>query len=153
MPFLENKIPPPLAGLLIGGAMWAAAPALPVLALSDTLRLGLAAMLALAGIAFALAGVISFQRAQTTVNPLKPDSASALVQSGVFRLTRNPMYVGMALVLVGWAAFLASPWTLLGPVAFVWFIQRFQIVPEERAMEKLFGEEFARYRARVRRWI
>jgi protein-S-isoprenylcysteine O-methyltransferase Ste14 len=150
---LENKIPPPLVGLLIGGAMWAAAPALPALALSDSVRMGLAAMLALSGIAFALAGVVSFRLAQTTVNPLKPDSASALVQSGVFRFTRNPMYVGMALVLVGWAAFLAAPCTLLGPVAFVLFIQRFQIVPEERAMEKLFGEEFARYRARVRRWI
>ncbi|MNJ74873.1 hypothetical protein D3C77_718740 [compost metagenome] len=87
------------------------------------------------------------------VNPLKPASASALVTSGIYRVTRNPMYLGFALVLAAWTVFLASPFTLLGIAAFVLYIDRFQILPEERALHQLFGEAMDEYCARVRRWI
>jgi protein-S-isoprenylcysteine O-methyltransferase Ste14 len=87
------------------------------------------------------------------VNPLHPEATSSLVITGIYRHTRNPMYVGFAAVLLGWAAYLAAPLALLGPLTFVLYITRFQIIPEERALHAKFGPEFAAYQARVRRWI
>jgi protein-S-isoprenylcysteine O-methyltransferase Ste14 len=114
---------------------------------------GAAAAIALAGIAFSAAGVLAFRRARTTVNPTRPEEATQLVRSGVYRITRNPMYVGLACLLVAWAVFLSSPWALLGPLAFVLYIGRFQIAPEERALAKLFGSDYSAYQAEVRRWL
>ena len=111
------------------------------------------AAMSLVGAFFCLAGVVSFRRAKTTVNPLKPEQASSLVTSGIYRWSRNPMYVGFALFLVAWAAWLASPWTLLGVAGFVLYMNRFQIGPEERALASLFGIDFNHYCASVRRWL
>ncbi|MEB0160908.1 isoprenylcysteine carboxylmethyltransferase family protein, partial [Pseudomonas sp. AH2 (2023)] len=91
-------------------------------------------------------------RSRTTVNPLRPDKAAALVSGGVYRVTRNPMYVGMMLLLVAWAVYLDSAWVLAGPVAFVAYITRFQIAPEERVLRAKFAD-FDAYAARVRRWL
>jgi protein-S-isoprenylcysteine O-methyltransferase Ste14 len=119
----------------------------------SALRLGSAIAIALVGVAFSVAGVLAFRRARTTLDPTRPEQASSLVNSGVYRVTRNPMYVGLACVLVAWAVFLSSAWALLGPVAYVLYIGRFQIEPEERALATLFGSEYANYQARVRRWL
>ena len=153
MSFLEHKIPPPVVGLLCAGAMWYLASHTPLLNAPKAALFVAAVALGTAGILVMLAGVISFRLARTTVNPLKPETATALVTSGVFRHTRNPMYLGMLLVLVGWAAYLSSPAALLGVVAFWLYIERFQIRPEERALEALFGSSFSEYKSRVRRWL
>jgi len=153
MKFLENKIPPPLVCLLTGVAMWGLARLTPHLAVPDLWRWSAAAVLALAGVMVAAPAMRAFVRAKTTINPVKIEAASALVTGGVFRLTRNPMYLGLTLLLCGVAVFLAAPWTLLGPLAFVLFITRFQIVPEERVMRAKFGAAFEAYAQKVRRWI
>lgn len=153
MRLLELRIPPPIVGLAIAAAMWALAQVLPILPLPKLGRLWVAVALAAIGVAVALGGVLSFHRAKTTVNPLKPETSATLVSTGVYSFTRNPMYLGMALVLVGWAAFLSSPWALSGPLLFALYITRFQIIPEERVLDKLFGAPFAEYKKRVRRWI
>jgi protein-S-isoprenylcysteine O-methyltransferase Ste14 len=154
MRFLELRVPPPLVGVIIAGAMWFIASSLPpLLPLPVSARLPVAVIVALVGVAIALSGVISFRRAQTTVNPLKPETSTALVSSGIFRITRNPMYLGMLAVLLAWAAYLSSAWALLGPVAFALYITRFQIIPEERALQSLFGTTFVEYTQRTRRWL
>lgn len=153
MRFLELRIPPPAVGLTVAAGMWAVARLVPSVAIPSLVRLLVAAVLFAAGIAVALGGVVSFRRIRTTVNPLKPETTTALAVTGVYAFTRNPMYLGMALVLLAWAVFLASPWTLAGPAIFMAYITRFQIVPEERALTALFGESFAAYRRRVRRWL
>lgn len=153
MRFLELRIPPPLVGLVIGAGMWAVARIPPVFALAESTRLVLALALAVIGAAIAIGGVLSFRRAKTTVNPLKPETSASLVSTGVYSLTRNPMYLGMALVLLGWATFLSSLWPVVGPALFALYITRFQIIPEERALDALFGASFADYRKRVRRWL
>jgi protein-S-isoprenylcysteine O-methyltransferase Ste14 len=150
---LELKVPPPLVALVIAAAMWGISLATPSVDVSARIRLGAAIAIALAGAAVAIAGVAAFRRAKTTVNPLNPETSSSLVTSGVYRLTRNPMYVGIALALVAWAVFLSSGWALLGPLIFVLYMTRFQIVPEERVLSSMFGEAYAAYRARVRRWL
>ncbi|MGC1817054.1 MAG: isoprenylcysteine carboxylmethyltransferase family protein [Casimicrobiaceae bacterium] len=126
----------------------AGAPAAPAL-----VRVPLAVALALAGAAFDVSGLMAFLRARTTVNPMKPQSASAMVESGIYRVTRNPMYVGHVFILFGWAAFLWSWWALPGPFVFAAYIRRFQIAPEEKALSRLFGAEYLAYKARVRRWL
>jgi protein-S-isoprenylcysteine O-methyltransferase Ste14 len=152
MKSLEHKIPPPIVGLLIAAAMWGIAKSTAAtLAVPDPVFA--AAVVALVGLAFDLAGILSFLRAKTTVNPLKPEKATALVTSGVYRLTRNPMYVGMLFLLIAWAIYLDSPWALLGPLAFVLYMNWFQIGPEEKALEELFGDKFSDYKRRVRRWL
>jgi len=150
---LELKIPPPAMALLMACAMWAASWAAPMAYMPDGIRVLAAIAIAIAGIATAISGVIAFRRARTTVNPLKPETSSSLVTSGIYRFTRNPMYVGLTLVLLGWAVFLPSVWTLLGPLVFVLYMTRFQIVPEERALAGLFGATYFEYQANVRRWI
>ena len=110
-------------------------------------------VLVVVGVAFTAAGMVAFRRAKTTVNPLEPGAATTLVISGVYRLTRNPMYVGLAFLLAAWAVFLWSPWALLGLPAFVVFISRLQIAPEQRALLALFGRDYAAYVARVRPWL
>jgi protein-S-isoprenylcysteine O-methyltransferase Ste14 len=109
--------------------------------------------LGVTGVAVAVGGVMSFRRAKTTVNPLKPETSVALVSTGVYSFTRNPMYLGMVLALFAWALYLSSIWSFVGPVLFALYITRFQIVPEERVLDRLFGTPFAEYKKRVRRWL
>lgn len=150
---LETKVPPPLVALAIAAGMWFAADVTPVVALAGCGRVPAAGVLALVGVAFALAGSLSFRQARTTVNPLRPERATQLVVAGVYRMTRNPMYLGMLLGLVALAVYLAAPLVLAGPVAFVGYMRRFQIEPEERALGAKFGPAYADYKRRVRRWL
>ena len=87
------------------------------------------------------------------VNPNKPEQASKLVTSGIYRISRNPMYLGFAFILAGWGVWLSSVWAMLGVIGFIGYLTLFQIMPEERALTKLFGDEFTIYKARVRRWL
>jgi protein-S-isoprenylcysteine O-methyltransferase Ste14 len=151
--FLELRIPPPVVGLIVAGGMWIVAHLPPIFPLPELVRLSVAVVLGAVGTAVAIGGVIAFRRAQTTVNPLKPETSAALVSTGPYAFTRNPMYLGMALALFAWAVYLFSVWSLPGPVLFALYITRFQIVPEERVLDRLFGAPFAEYKKRVRRWL
>lgn len=150
---LELKVPPPAVALLIAVAMWLAVSTSGALAFALPGRLAVAIALAVLGVAISAAGIVSFRRARTTVNPTRPDATSSLVATGVYRFTRNPMYLGLFLVLVGWAAYLSNAVALAGPLLFALYINRFQIVPEERALTAKFGAAFDDYRRRTRRWI
>jgi len=119
--------------------MWALSLVPPFIEVSTVIRTGVALAIGSVGVVFSTAGVIRFRQAKTTVNPTKPHAASALVTSGIYKFTRNPMYLGLLFVVIGWAAFLFSLWALVGPVAFALYITRFQIQPEERVLGGLFG--------------
>ena len=150
---LELKVPPPAVALLICVAMWVLSLVPPFFEVPTVIRAVAALTIGSIGGIFSIAGVIRFRKAKTTVNPTKPHAASSLVTSGIYKFTRNPMYVGLLFVITGWAAFLWSLWTLLGPIAFAMYITRFQIKPEERVLEGLFGADYASYQSRVRRWL
>ncbi|CAG1008807.1 protein-S-isoprenylcysteine O-methyltransferase [Burkholderiales bacterium] len=153
MRFLELRVPPPVVALLVALAMWGASRESAAPAAPDLVRVPLAIALAVVGAAFDVSGFLAFRRARTTINPMKPRSASSLVESGVYRVTRNPMYVGLLFMLCGWTVFLWSWWALPGPLAFAAYIGRFQIAPEEKALAALFGARYLAYKARVRRWL
>ena len=150
---LEHKVPPPVVGVLVAAGMCGLSLLGPQLSVPAVPKYAVVALLAAAGLAFDLTGLLAFRAARTTVNPLAPERASALVTGGVYRITRNPMYVGMALLLLAWAVYLAALLPFTGLVAFVAWITGYQIRPEERVLAGRFGEEYARYAARVRRWL
>lgn len=151
---MESRIPPLLVAVLLGLLVWLGARNLPgTLELAIEWRIGLALVLLLGGVFTCVAGVISFRRAFTTVNPLRPEKASALVCSGIYRYTRNPMYLGFAAFLLGWSIFLAWLPALLSVLGFVAYMNFFQIKPEERALEGIFGSKFTQYCSQVRRWL
>jgi protein-S-isoprenylcysteine O-methyltransferase Ste14 len=150
---LELKIPPLAVGFIVGALMWAAKRVVPAFGFALPGRQVIALLVAVAGAIIMVLGVISFRRADTTVNPMKPETASSLVVTGIYTLTRNPMYLGFLLILTGWAIVLSHALSFLLLPTFVWYMNRFQIEPEERALASIFGQAFEAYRGRVRRWL
>jgi protein-S-isoprenylcysteine O-methyltransferase Ste14 len=150
---LELKIPPLVVLVFVAALMWFGSRAAPMTGFQVPARHAIALGLAAVGVGTAVAGVVSFRIAKTTVNPLKPEAASALVTSGVYRLTRNPMYVGALILLIGWATFLTNALSFILVPSFVLYMNRFQIGPEEKALTSLFASEFTTYCAKVRRWL
>lgn len=150
---LEARIPPPVVALACAVLIWWIAEFLPKLELGFVPRVTIAGALLAAGAFFDLSGILTFRRAMTTVNPMTPSSTSALVDTGVYRITRNPMYVGLVFILSGWCVFLSSPVALIVVAGFASYVHRFQILPEERALIALFGDEYTRYQSTVRRWL
>jgi protein-S-isoprenylcysteine O-methyltransferase Ste14 len=112
-----------------------------------------ASALAIAGAVISAAGVYSFRRARTTVNPLRPDSTTSLVVSGVYSISRNPMYVGFVLLLAGWGIALSNFAAIIPLPLFIVYMNHFQIEPEERILAARFGQQFGDYSSRVRRWL
>lgn len=153
MRFLELKVPPPLVALTIGCVMWILAKFGPQVPLPTAVRILVGLVTAAVGLSISITGGVSLCRAKTTINPFKPETATALVPTGIYAVTRNPMYLGLLVVLVSWLLYLASPVALIGPLAFWLYINRFQIIPEEQALVALFGNGFREYTARVRRWL
>lgn len=153
MKLLELRIPPVAVVLACGGVMWLLARQVPAYAFGFPGQRLAAAAVFLAALAIGVRGVAVFRRHETTVNPTTPDAASAMVMTDIYALTRNPMYLGLALVLVAWALFLGSYAALLGIPLFVLYMNAFQIKPEERALGEKFGAAYDDYRRRVRRWL
>jgi len=153
MKTLEHRIPPPLVALLIGAVMWGLSRVSPSVNIDTRLRVAIAGAFFGFGGCVAAMGMLAFRRARTTINPVKVGEASSIVTSGIYQRTRNPMYVGLASLLLGWTVLLAAPLALLGPLVFVLFTARFQIIPEERVLTLKFGRDFTDYQARVRRWL
>lgn len=150
---LKLKIPPALLFLLCVVLMWLTDRGLSfeplVLKTPDWLY---SVFLSIGGLIILL-GIIEFRRKSTTVNPHKPQDTTAFVKSGVYRITRNPMYLGMALILCAAVVRLENMLTMLFIPIFIWYMNEFQIKPEEQVMEQKFGEEFLGYKKKVRRWV
>lgn len=149
MDALNNKIPPPIILLFHGIALWLVV-GTAQLTSSSALLGGVTTIL---GIGVCLSGVWCFHQRQTTVNPLVLDKTSYLVKEGIFQWTRNPMYLGMLIVLMGWGLMLNNLLTLLFMSSFVAYLTRFQIRPEENALKKRFGAHFEAYCQQVNRWL
>lgn len=157
MSFLELKIPPLLLMLLFALGMWLLAPlTAPLstkLALPALYTTVLALCLAVTGIAVALAGVLAFRRAKTTMDPRLPQQSSSLVLVGIYRYSRNPMYLGFLLLLAAFACYLQSLLALALLPLFVLYMNSFQIMPEERFLRQKFGADYQAYLTQVQRWF
>lgn len=147
------RIPPPLVALAFALLSYVLGRLIPLGVLSLPLQSAVAAALAGLGLVIIVISVREFMRVKTTVNPIKIDEASALVTSGPFGFTRNPMYLGMLLILTGIAVWLGQLSGLIALPLFIAYITRFQIMPEEAVMRQIFGDAFVAYSRKTRRWI
>ena len=150
---MKQRIPPPALMLLAAFAMWALNHWMPLAAWLTRPWNRMGALPVSLGIAVIVAALLRFRQVETTTNPMDPAKATHLVTEGVFRFSRNPMYLGLLLSLIGWALWLgsASPWII--PPLFVLAINSLQIIPEERILGQLFGPDYQAYRRRVARWM
>jgi len=150
---LELKIVPPLLMLISAGGIYGVAQLLPVTTGLLNYRQELTGFFILLGLLVDFSAIAFFFRAKTTVNPYQPEKASSLVTSGVYQITRNPMYIGLVCLLLAWTIWLGSLFGLLVIVLFQQYMTRFQIMPEERMLKQLFGKEYEDYCQQVKRWI
>ncbi len=153
MHVFELKVPPVALTVVFAIVMWAASSVFSAAFLPMPGAYIVAFAFTFIGGGIAIAGVSAFRRHDTTVHPMKPETTVSIVTNGIYRFTRNPMYLGLALVLMGWAMFLANLAALLLVPAYVAYMTRFQIQPEERALLAKFGPDYAEYMAAVRRWV
>lgn len=150
---LELKVPPVIVVAVIAGLMALTAWLIPMGPWHFTDAKSLAVALVAIGALIAVAGVVAFRQSKTTANPMDPSASSALVSHGIYRFTRNPMYLGFLLALAGWGVQIGNLPALAWLVVYVLYINRYQIIPEERILEDKFGQDFLDYRKHVRRWF
>lgn len=150
---LQLKIPPAIVTFVIAAGMWWIAQNINYdwAAFESVLKVEIL-FLGIGGI-LGLAGLIQFYRSSTSIDPHKPDKTSKLVTDGIYSISRNPMYLGLLFILAGYAFYLANLLTFLLLPIFVGYMNRYQIIPEEEAMEEKFGDEYLRYKSEVRRWL
>jgi protein-S-isoprenylcysteine O-methyltransferase Ste14 len=150
---LELKIQPLALVLLAALFMWLGAAFVPQITFYFPYQRIAASAFIIAGVIVSTLGIVEFRRAETTVNPTKPESSSSLVTSGIYTRTRNPMYLGFLLILAGWGFWLGNLLASVVVQGFILYMKRFQIEPEERVLAGIFGEHFKLYCSQVRRWI
>ena len=150
---LEHKIPPPIVMLFCAALMWLTSKFGSLFFIPSFIKIALILMLLICALVFLFGGLLYFRNAETTINPLKPQEASSLVTNGVYQITRNPMYLGLTLILLSWAFILSSILAFCFVPVFIVYIHYLQILPEENALKTLFGDEFLQYKSTVRRWI
>ena len=150
---MNPLVPPPVIVIILAAGMWAADRTFASLTLDAGVLAPLALLVFAAGLLLLIASVVSFIKARTSINPLRPANASHLITTGVFSFSRNPIYLADLLLLDAWALWLGNIINVLFILTFLWYIQRFQIVPEEQALQRLFGARYADYCTRVRRWL
>jgi len=150
---VNAKIPPPIVGFLVAVLILLANKAFPAWQFSSAPLRFFAIAFVVIGLLIELHSIRLFFRSHTTVNPLTPEKSKTLVTIGMYRYSRNPMYLGMLLLLCGFSLWLANPAAIALLAFFVWYITRFQITPEEKVLTELFGAQYNEYAHRVRRWI
>ncbi len=150
---LKLKIPPPVYMVLTAGMMWLLNTSFPVYPLISTPWNQVGYLFMLMGLSFDATSIIQFFRAKTTVNPIEPTQTNTLVTSGIYQFTRNPMYVGLLLLLIGFAILQGSLSALMLVPLFMLILTRQQIIPEERILETKFGQRYLEYKMSVRRWL
>ena len=153
MQHLELRVPPVVQVALAAILIWISGLQADITEITLPAASAVAIMLIAAGATFAFSGVMEFRRHNTTVDPRYPDKTSQLVNSGVYQLTRNPMYLGFALALLGWSYWQENIASFIWLPLFVVYMNRFQIQAEESFMEEKFGQSYREYCLRVRRWI
>lgn len=151
--FIANRIPPPVIAIAVALLMlWLNQWGQPLFMAQELRWLGAVLFFCL-GLGIEISAIRTFRQLDTTINPLTPKRTSHLVTHGIYRHTRNPMYVGLLCQLLALVCYLASPMALIGLPVFVYLINWLQIEPEEAVLRELYGEEYMTYKRRVRRWF
>jgi protein-S-isoprenylcysteine O-methyltransferase Ste14 len=153
MKSLKLKIPPPIIFFIAAAGMWIIALITPSLSYPFPFQKTVAMILLIIGGAFGVSSILTFVFSRTTINSIQVDAVSSLVCSGVYLITRNPMYLALLFVLLGWSCILSNILALIVIPMYVFYMNYFQIIPEEIALESKYGDKFVRYKTKVRRWL
>ena len=148
---MKNTIPPPIVTLICAQLIYLSKPFFPELIFNYFNQISL--FFLISGFSIILISFLRFKKEKTTIDPIKIEKASSLVTNGIFKYSRNPMYLGMLLILISVSIKFNFYGGLLVVGSFVYFITYFQILPEEKAMLKLFGKDFINYKNKTRRWV
>jgi len=150
---MKLLIPPPVQAIVCAACMWVIANRFPSLGFSFGFQQELAIAICIIGIFVDLVSVGLFTKFKTTVSPFSPQKTEKLVTSGLYQFSRNPMYVGMVIILIGIGIWLGNLAAFVLIPGFTWFVTTFQIIPEEEILAEKFGQDYLEYKSRVRRWI
>ena len=150
---LELKIPPLLVMVIFGVISWLISIYTSSVDWLVNIKLAASSLFFLIGSLFLLSSLGLFRKNKTTVNPLEPKATSVVITTGVYSISRNPMYVGMVLYLLSWGFYLSNYFSILVSAGFIFWINVFQIIPEEKILTQQFGDQYKEYQNRVRRWI
>jgi protein-S-isoprenylcysteine O-methyltransferase Ste14 len=150
---MKHKIPPVIITLVFGWMMWLTDRYVMANFLSVSISDWIAIVVFAVGVICGVAGLFQFYRMQTSIDPHNPGNACNLVKEGIYRFSRNPMYLGLLCFLVAYGLYLGNLLTCWVLPLFVWYMNRYQIIPEEEVLREKFGEQFERYKSEVRRWI
>ncbi len=150
---LKLKIPPPVVGLVCALIMWLASRFFTGFSFNLPYANFISPGLICLALFIDISALLNFKSLKTTINPMKPGESSSLAERGVYQYTRNPMYLGLLIILSSWGIFLGNYISVLVLPFFVWYITVFQIIPEEEILENKFKEKYMQYKHKVRRWI
>lgn len=150
---VEQKLPPLILVLVFSALMLITNTLFKAISFSYEYKLELLMLCLLSGLMLAFSGVVSFKKHKTTVNPMNTNNVNCLVTSGIYRFTRNPMYLGMLIGLIGLVIYLANPLNIVLLITFIWYMNEFQIKPEEKFLSKMFSTKYDNYKHRVNRWF
>jgi protein-S-isoprenylcysteine O-methyltransferase Ste14 len=147
------RIPPVVVFLVFGALMWLVARFLPFGEFKFFGRIWLAGFLLLAALVVAGTALIQFFASGTSIDPHHPEKASKLVTSGVYQISRNPMYLSLLMILLALGLWLGNAFNTLTAAGFVYYMNAFQIKSEEEQLLKIFGSNYKQYCSMVRRWF
>lgn len=150
---LELKIPPAVVMLFFMILMYFISSVFTSFNIDFMFQMFLSVETAVSGFVLIVAATYVFNEKGTSINPMKPESATFLVRYGIYKFTRNPMYLGMVIILIAWLIFLGNVLNIVNIILFILYMNKYQIIPEEKALEKLFGDEFLSYKTKVKRWL
>ena len=150
---MKLKVPPALVAAITAGLMRMVSVYLPFGSLTLFGAYWVAGMLVVAGGVLGMVGLFQFYRNGTSIDPHKPQKARSLVTGGIYQYSRNPMYLALFFLLIAYASILQNVLNIVLLPMFIWYLNRYQIIPEEEVMEEKFGDEYMEYKSRVRRWL
>ena len=153
MRILATRIPPPIIALAIATLMVWLAKYVPHLFIEAPVKWTLVSLWVIVGIVVEVLAILAFRKVKTTLNPMTPAASQRLVVSGIYRYTRNPMYLGLTMQLMALSIYLQAPLTAIGILVFILLVTVLQILPEEKALKQIFGSHYTDYCQDVRRWV
>ena len=148
--YLNTKIPPPIVTLLCIGIIYLFESQIEY-SEPDLKVVGI--IFLILGLIIIFSAVLKFIKTKTTVDPTRPHKTSNLVINGIYKITRNPMYLGMLFLIMAYAIYNKNVIGCVIIPIFIFYINKFQIEPEEIEMRKKFGESFENYCKKVNRWL
>ena len=145
------KIPPPLIVLVLIVSIYFSSKKIDLI--NIPLQMEISILILSAGILIFVNPVLQFIKSKTTVNPIQFEEVNKLVTSGIFKYSRNPMYLGMLMIVLSTSIFYLNIYSILTPLLFILWINKFQIKREEEFLIEKFGDEYLSYKKKTRRWI